>query len=130
MSNRLIDPGEEEAELARQIIAAAPGVAADAEAALYRRLAPRVRRYGRRHSRDEQAGADLTQQVMLMTVRAHGLDGVKASIGFHPSNQGRMLTQPSRWRLMMCSTPAFTKTTSGAMSSCVSLLRAIEFSQA
>jgi RNA polymerase sigma-70 factor (ECF subfamily) len=67
MSKRLTDPGEEEPELARQIVAAAPGVAADAEAALYRRLAPRVRLYGRRHLRDEQAAADLAQQVMLMT---------------------------------------------------------------
>ena len=57
MTNGLTDPGEEEAALARQIVAAAPGVAADAEAALYRRLAPRVRLYGRRHLRDEHAAA-------------------------------------------------------------------------
>lgn len=69
MTNGLSDPGEEEAALARQIVAAAPGVASDAEAALYRRLAPRVRLYGRRHLRDEQAAADLAQQVMLMTIQ-------------------------------------------------------------
>ena len=69
MTNGVTDPGEEEAALARQIVAAAPGVAADAEAALYRRLAPRVRLYGRRHLRDEHAAADLAQQVMLMTIQ-------------------------------------------------------------
>jgi RNA polymerase sigma-70 factor (ECF subfamily) len=69
MSNGVTDPGEEEPALARRIVAAAPGVAADAEAALYRRLAPRVRLYGRRHLRDEQAAADLAQQVMMMTIQ-------------------------------------------------------------
>lgn len=64
-------PGEqvvEEAELARRIALAPAGQACDAEAALYRRLAPRVRLYGLRHLRDEQAAADLMQQVLLMTI--------------------------------------------------------------
>ena len=39
-----------------------------AEAELYRRLAPRVRLYGLRHLRDAQAAADLVQQVMLITL--------------------------------------------------------------
>ena len=39
-----------------------------AEAELCRRLAPRVRFYGLRHLRDEQAAADLVQQVLLMTL--------------------------------------------------------------
>jgi RNA polymerase sigma-70 factor (ECF subfamily) len=69
MSNRSTEPDTEEAELARRIVAAAPGAAGDAEAALYRRLAPRVRLYGRKHLRDEQAAADFTQQVMLMTIQ-------------------------------------------------------------
>lgn len=68
MQNRPSDPGEPEVALARRIAAAAPGAAADAEAELYRRLAPRVRLYGRKHLRDEQAAADLTQQVLLMTI--------------------------------------------------------------
>ncbi len=58
----------EEAELARRITAAAPDLAREAEAELYRCLAPRVRLYGLRHLRDEQAAADLMQQVLLMTI--------------------------------------------------------------
>lgn len=57
-----------EAELARWITAAAPGEASEAEGELYTRLAPRVRLYGLRHLRDAQSAADLTQQVLLMTI--------------------------------------------------------------
>ena len=57
-----------EAELARRIAAAAPDVDREAEAALCRLLAPRVRRYGLRHLRDAEAAADLMQHVMLMTL--------------------------------------------------------------
>ena len=57
-----------DADLARRIAAAASAGAPDAEAELYARLAPRVRLYGLRHLRDEQAAADLTQQVLLMTI--------------------------------------------------------------
>jgi RNA polymerase sigma-70 factor (ECF subfamily) len=39
-----------------------------AEAELYRRFAPRVRLYGLRHLRDEDAAQDLAQQVMLLTI--------------------------------------------------------------
>lgn len=58
----------EDGALARRI--AATGVAPDAaaEAALYRRLAPRVRLYGLRHLRDPHAAADLVQQVLLVTL--------------------------------------------------------------
>src|SRR5436190_18248354 len=41
---------------------------ADAEAELFRRMAPRVRLYGLRHLRDEYAADDLTQQVMITTL--------------------------------------------------------------
>lgn len=57
-----------EAALARRIAAAAPGIDAAAEAELYRRLAPRVRLYGRRHLRDDDAAHDLMQHVMLSTI--------------------------------------------------------------
>jgi RNA polymerase sigma-70 factor (ECF subfamily) len=60
--------GLDDAELAGLITAAGPGGARDAEAELYARLAPRVRLYGLRHLRDPQAAADLTQQVLLMTI--------------------------------------------------------------
>ncbi|MFW5925797.1 MAG: RNA polymerase sigma factor [Myxococcota bacterium] len=39
-----------------------------AEAELYRRLAPRVRAYGRRHLGDAAAADDLAQQVMLRVI--------------------------------------------------------------
>lgn len=58
----------EDADLARRIATAAPGDARDAEAELCRRLAPRVKLYGLRHLRQAHAAADLTQQVLLMTI--------------------------------------------------------------
>ncbi len=57
-----------EALLARQIAASPPGEAVQAEGELYRRLAPRVRRYGLRHLRDDHAAADLMQHVMALTI--------------------------------------------------------------
>ncbi|HKT20849.1 MAG TPA: sigma-70 family RNA polymerase sigma factor [Stellaceae bacterium] len=57
-----------DAALVCAIAGAAPGCDSRAEAELYRRLAPRVRLYGLRHLRDAQAAADLTQQVLLMTI--------------------------------------------------------------
>jgi RNA polymerase sigma-70 factor (ECF subfamily) len=57
-----------EARAARRIAASPPGQALDAEAELYRLLAPRVRRYGLRHLRDAHAAADLMQQVMIHTL--------------------------------------------------------------
>ena len=49
-------------ELARQVAA---GGQPEAEAELYRRLAPRVRLYGLRHLRDPAAADDLVQDVIL-----------------------------------------------------------------
>jgi RNA polymerase sigma-70 factor (ECF subfamily) len=57
-----------EARAALRIAAARPGEALDAEATLYRLLAPRVRRYGLRHLRDAHAAADLAQQVLTLTI--------------------------------------------------------------
>ena len=42
----------------------------NAEAELFRRMAPRVRLYGLRHLRDAHAADDLTQQVMITTIEA------------------------------------------------------------
>src|SRR5450759_299454 len=42
----------------------------EAEAELFRRMAPRVRFYGLRHLRDEHASQDLTQQVLITTLEA------------------------------------------------------------
>ena len=57
-----------EALLARAIAAAPAGGARDAEAQLYRLLAPRVRRYGQRHLRDDHAADDLMQHVMALAI--------------------------------------------------------------
>ena len=54
--------------LARRVAAAGPSHDAHAEGELYRRLARRARLYGLRHLRDEQAAADLAQQVLLTTL--------------------------------------------------------------
>ena len=54
-------------DLARAIAARAPGSGGGREE-LYRRFAPRVRLYGLRHLRDEDAARDLVQQVMLLTI--------------------------------------------------------------
>lgn len=54
----------DDAGLVHQIAASGAG-SGDAEAELYRRLAPRVRLYGLRHLREPQAAADLVQEVLL-----------------------------------------------------------------
>jgi RNA polymerase sigma-70 factor (ECF subfamily) len=57
-----------DADLARAVTAHEPGSAEAAESELYRRFAPRVRLYGLRHLRDEDAARDLVQRVMLVTI--------------------------------------------------------------
>jgi RNA polymerase sigma-70 factor, ECF subfamily len=59
--------GATDGDLARAI-AARTGTADAAEAELYRRFAPRVRLYGLRHLRDDDAARDLMQQVLLLTI--------------------------------------------------------------
>ena len=48
------------------VVRALSEIPSEAEAELCRRMAPRVRLYGLRHLRDEQAAADLTQQVLII----------------------------------------------------------------
>ena len=55
-----------DAELVGQIGSGDP----NAEAELFRRMAPRIRLYGLRHLRDEPAADDLTQQVLITTLEA------------------------------------------------------------
>jgi len=55
-----------DAELVRQIGAGD----LEAEAELFRRMAPRIRLYGLRHLRNEHASEDLTQQVLIITLEA------------------------------------------------------------
>jgi len=56
-----------DAELVLQI---ASGKDREAEAELFRRMAPRIRLYGLRHLRNEHSADDLTQQVMITTLEA------------------------------------------------------------
>src|SRR5215467_2971439 len=55
-----------DAELVRRIGAGER----EAEAELFRRMAPRIRLYGLRHLRDEHGAEDLTQQVLITTLEA------------------------------------------------------------
>src|SRR5579863_6198555 len=56
-----------DAELVLQI---ASGKDGEAEAELFRRMAPRIRLYGLRHLRNEHSADDLTQQVLITTLEA------------------------------------------------------------
>lgn len=55
-------------EVARAIMAGGTGATGAAEAELYRRFAPRVRLYGLRHLRDEDAARDLAQHVLMLAI--------------------------------------------------------------
>jgi len=66
-----------EARLACAIAQSPPGSAPQAEAELYRLLAPRVRRYGLRHLRDVHAAADLMQHVLTFTLEQLRSGGVR-----------------------------------------------------
>ena len=55
-------------DLARAVAARTPESAEVAERELYRRFAPRVRLYGLRHLRDEEAARDLVQEVLLLAI--------------------------------------------------------------
>jgi len=57
----------DDAELVRQI---SSGTGREAEAELFRRMAPRIRLYGLRHLRDQHAAEDLAQQVMITALEA------------------------------------------------------------
>jgi RNA polymerase sigma-70 factor (ECF subfamily) len=61
-----MDDSVEDAALAKRIVAGDPA----AEAALCRRLLPRVRAWGLKHTRDEAAALDLAQQVLVVTLEA------------------------------------------------------------
>jgi len=54
--------------LARRIAGDPSGSTDAEEAELYRRFAPRVRMYGRRHLQDSAAADDLAQNVLLLTI--------------------------------------------------------------
>src|SRR5262245_52733693 len=64
-----MDAEPSDAELAR-LIASATARADQAEAVLFRRFAPRIRLYGRRHLAEASSIDDLVQQVMLRVLEA------------------------------------------------------------
>jgi len=59
----------EDAELASRASGPSGASSRQAEEELCRRLGPRIRLYGLRHLRDEQAAADLVQQVLLIMLQ-------------------------------------------------------------
>ena len=79
-----------DAELVRQI---GSGTDRQAEAELFRRMAPRMRLYGLRHMRGEHAAEDLMQQVLITTVealRAGRLREPEKLASFHASGASSM----------------------------------------
>jgi RNA polymerase sigma-70 factor (ECF subfamily) len=84
--------------LARRIAGGLPGTT-DAEVAeLYRRFAPRVRLYGRRHLLDGMAADDLAQDVLLLTIEKLRCGGVRRpeEIGSFILGTSRMLARGER----------------------------------
>lgn len=64
-----MEPDAPDAEIAR-LIASAAGPAAEAEAALYRRFAPRIELYGLKHLGGRSAAEDLVHEVILRVLEA------------------------------------------------------------
>jgi RNA polymerase sigma-70 factor (ECF subfamily) len=65
----MVSDADDDAALARRIIAAAPARDANAEAELCRRLGPRIRLYGLKHLRSQAAASDLMQDVLLLLLQ-------------------------------------------------------------
>jgi RNA polymerase sigma-70 factor (ECF subfamily) len=96
--------------LARRIAAVASASAEGAsassdaeEAELYRRFAPRVRLYGRRHLQNDAAAEDLVQEVLLLTIQRLRSGEVRRpeEIGSFILGTSRMMAQAERrvtWR--------------------------------
>jgi RNA polymerase sigma-70 factor, ECF subfamily len=59
-----------DADLVRSIMAFPAGSAMEAEGELCRRMAPRLRLYGLRHLRNDQAAADLMQHVLIVMLES------------------------------------------------------------
>lgn len=84
--------------LARRIAAGPPGSTDAEEAELYRRFAPRVRLYGRRHLQDAAAADDLVQDVLLLTMERLRAGEVRRpeEIGSFILGTSRMMAHASR----------------------------------
>src|SRR5262245_28552889 len=77
--------------LARRIAGGRAGSTDAEEAELYRRFAPRVRLYGRRHLRNDAAADDLAQDVLLLT-----FERLRASDVRRPEEIGSFILGTSR----------------------------------
>ena len=84
--------------LARRIADGTAGTTDAEEAELYRRFAPRVRLYGRRHLRSAAASDDLAQDVLLLTIEKLRAGGVRQpeEIGSFILGTSRMMAQSER----------------------------------
>lgn len=77
--------------LARRIAGGLAGTTDAEEAELYRRFAPRVRLYGRRHLQNDAAADDLAQDVLLLT-----LERLRAGEVRRPEEIGSFILGTSR----------------------------------
>jgi RNA polymerase sigma-70 factor (ECF subfamily) len=84
--------------LARRIACGPPGSTDAEEAELYRRFAPRVRLYGRRHLRSDAAADDLAQDVLMLTIERLQKREVRRpeEIGSFILGTSRMMAQAER----------------------------------
>jgi len=84
--------------LARRIAVSVRGSTDAEEAELYRRFAPRVRLYGRRHMRNDAAADDLAQDVLLLTIERLRAGEVRRpeEIGSFILGTSRMMAQAGR----------------------------------
>jgi RNA polymerase sigma-70 factor (ECF subfamily) len=84
--------------LARRISGGPAGSTDAEEAELYRRFAPRVRLYGRRHLQDGAAADDLAQDVLLLTIERLRAGDVRRpeEIGSFILGTSRMMAQAGR----------------------------------
>ncbi len=84
--------------LARRIPGGLPGSTDAEEAELYRRFAPRVRLYGRRHLRNDAAADDLAQDVLLLAIERLRSGDVRQpeAIGSFILGSSRMMAQSER----------------------------------
>jgi RNA polymerase sigma-70 factor (ECF subfamily) len=84
--------------LARRIAGGPPGSTDAEETELYRRFAPRVRMYGRRHLQDAAAADDLAQEVLLVTIERLRAGEVRRpeEIGSFILGTSRMMAQGER----------------------------------
>ena len=96
-TDRAVVPLSDEA-LARRIAEGPPDATGTEEAELYRRFAPRVRLYGRRHLRDEGRADDLAQEVLLLTIDRLRAGDVRRheEIGSFILGTSRMMAQAER----------------------------------